>query len=163
MEPMNATVFCLVVLAICLASLYFGLRGVAWLFGELSGWHRLETPFACNADERVWTHRGQTIRVNRVRFRSCVSAGIQADALYLRAMAIFRYRAVRIPWERMSMFQPDSVYGRPAMRFAVGETTIVVESHLYAAMYPHLSRAFSAAPGAGRGLPARTGEAAAPL
>lgn len=140
--------FFVVALAICLAALYFGFRAIAWLFGEISEWHRLEQSFACDIDERLWTHRAETIRVGRIRFRHCVSAGIQPEALYLRAMAIFRFRALRIPWARMSGFQPDSVYNRPAMRFTVGSSTIVVELKLYAAMYPHVSRAFAkAAPG----------------
>jgi hypothetical protein len=140
---MGVTAFFLAVLVICLASLYFGFRGIAWLFGEISGWHQLEESFACDPDERVWTLRGETIRVGAVRFRRCVSVGVQPEALYLRTMAIFRFGAIRIPWERMTGFQPDSVYGRPAMRFTAGSGTIVVEARLYTAMYPHVSRAFA--------------------
>jgi hypothetical protein len=140
---MSGVVLIAVALTVCLASLYFGFRGVSWLFGEISGWHRLEQSFACDTDERVWTHRAQTIRAGSIRFRHCVSAGVQPDGLYLRAMAIFRFRALRIPWGQMSGFQPDSVYSRPAMRFTVGGNTLVVEQHLYAAMYPQVSRAYA--------------------
>jgi hypothetical protein len=137
-------------LAIGLASLYYVFRAVAWLFGSGSGWRSLEQSFACDVDERVWTHRAETIRVGRVRFRHCVSAGIQPDALYLRTMAIFRFRAIRVPWERMSGFQPDSIYSRKAMRFSVGSTPVAVELPLYKAMYPHVSRAFAQTAGSTR-------------
>jgi hypothetical protein len=137
---MDRVAFAASVLAFCLAALYFGFRGVAWLFAQLSGWHRLEQSFACEIEERLWTHHAETIRVGPIRFRRCVSAGVQPEALYLRAMAIFRFRALRIPWGRLSGFQPDHVYNRPAMRFTVGGSTIVVDMPLYAAMYPHVSR-----------------------
>ncbi|MCW5979241.1 MAG: hypothetical protein KIT09_14285 [Bryobacteraceae bacterium] len=113
-------------------------RGAAWLFGELSGWRKLELPFACNVDSRVWTRAGETIRVNSVRFRRCASAGIGADALYLKVSSIFRLRPIRIPWDRMSAFQPDRLYGRPAMRFVAYTATVAVGEGIYGEMLPHL-------------------------
>jgi hypothetical protein len=47
----------------------------------------------------------------------------------------------------MTDFQPDAVYGRPAMRFSVAGATIVVDLPLYREMYPHLIRTPTATAG----------------
>jgi hypothetical protein len=139
---MAVLAFVLSVIAICLASLYFGFKGVSWLFGNISGWHQLESQFACDATP-AWTHFGETVGVNAIRFRRCVSVAVAPDALYLRAMALFRYRPLRIPWEQMSMFQPDQIYGRAAMRFTVQGASFVIYPALYAAMYPYVAQVYA--------------------
>ncbi|MBL0158513.1 MAG: hypothetical protein IPP47_15625 [Bryobacterales bacterium] len=130
--------FVLLILTTCLVSLYAGFRAVAWLFAELSGWHKLESRYACNPEPQLWTHRRETIRVNSIRFRRCADAALQDDALYLRVSAIFRFRPIRIPWAHVVTAQPDSVYGRPAMRLNISDAGIVVDLPLYTEIYPHL-------------------------
>jgi hypothetical protein len=135
---MDTAAFVLFTLAVCLGSLYFGFRGISWLFAEFSGWHKLEREFGCDADSRLWTRRRDTVQVNVVRLRCCVDTGVQPDGLYLHVGSIFRWRPLRIPWNRMSAFQPATIYRRSAMRFLVDGVAISVDAPLYAAMYPYL-------------------------
>lgn len=137
---MHPAAFVLLILAVCLGSLYAGFRGVALLFAHLSGWRDLERAFPCAGEPPPWTHSHETLQVNAIRFRRCAQAAVCADALYLRVTAILRFRPVRIPWDRLGSYEAVMIYRRPAIRFTVAETRIAVEAPLYAAMYPHLTR-----------------------
>lgn len=135
---MNAASWIVLALALCLSLLFVTFRAVTWVFAEMSGWRKLEPDFACDAKAAVWDSNTRTVRVNSISFRRCVETGVTPDALYLRVVSMFRFKPLRIPWEHMTLFQADKVFGRPAMRFSVEGSIVVVESALYTQMYPHL-------------------------
>jgi hypothetical protein len=113
------------------------------LFARVSGWTELAKLYAADVLPTGKKHTQQTVQFGAVRYRHCVTVGIDSLGLWLWVQPhLTRFRPLFIPWDKIKGTQETRLYSRKAMQLAIegpSATTITVYTELFEEMSPYLS------------------------
>ncbi|AFY37659.1 hypothetical protein Lepto7376_1307 [[Leptolyngbya] sp. PCC 7376] len=78
-----------------------------FLFIKLSGWDKLAQKYGYHSKFQGKTVRMTTAYIGMVRYRNCVSIGVNAQGLYVSPFELFRlgYPPIFVRWEEISRFE----------------------------------------------------------
>ncbi len=78
-----------------------------FLFIKLSGWDKLAQKYGYHSQFSGKLTRMTTAYIGMVRYRNCISIGVNAQGLYISPFALFRlnYPPIFVPWGDISRFE----------------------------------------------------------
>jgi hypothetical protein len=139
----------LILVSICFMLLV--LAGLAFLVVALltrfsaraSGWSELAKLYAADGMPTGRRYARQTVQVGAIRYRRCVTVGIDSLGLWLWVKPqLTRFRPVFIPWDKIKGTQETRLYSRQAVQLSIEgppATTVTVYRELFEEMSPYLT------------------------
>ncbi len=95
------------------------------IFYRVSGLNRLAACYSATHDPGGTCRTRQTVKVGIVRYRGCVTVGINTEGLFLWVRPpLGREGKLLIPWDEIKQVKGARLYGRKGMRMSLGDPEV---------------------------------------
>ena len=113
------------------------------LSARASRWAALAKQYPADGLPAGRRHARQTVQVGAVRYRRCVTVGIDPLGLWLWVQpSLVRFHPLFIPWDEVKRTQETRLCSRKAVQLVIGEpsvATITVYRKLFEDLSPYLA------------------------
>ncbi len=123
--PLLVPLFILIILLALMCAAFLGSFLLAQRLASTSGLNQLTKKYLATRKPESLLVDHQTLQVNSVRYRRCVSIGISPAGFYLWVRPrLLQHPPALIPWNEMKPERETRLYWQPAMQLSVGEPQV---------------------------------------